>query len=124
MPDRAQAVLEYLRSLTEIRPHAGWRNSGSTGESEALDYVADVLGGFSNLQAWGLELERQSFPVFVATEPREAILYLTLDGQEAAVAADLPAATVSISPRPCASTPTVWPTTQTPIRWKRPAAPC
>jgi hypothetical protein len=88
--DELPPLFEYLEGLTSIRPYDGWRNSASTGEAEALDFVADVLGGFSYLQALGLELERQSFPVFAATELRESRLYLTVDGRETEVAADAP----------------------------------
>jgi Zn-dependent M28 family amino/carboxypeptidase len=88
--DELPPLFEYLKGLTSIRPYDGWRNSATTGEAEALDFVADVLGGFSYLQALGLELERQSFPVFAATELRESRLYLTSDGQETEVAADAP----------------------------------
>jgi hypothetical protein len=83
-------LFEYLDGLTAIRPHAGWRSSATAGEAEAFDFVADVLDGFSYLQALGLEVERQSFSVFAATELRESRLYLTVDGHQAEVAADAP----------------------------------
>jgi hypothetical protein len=83
-------VFEYLAGLTAIRPHDGWRSSATAGEAEALDFVAGVLDGFSYLQDLGLELERQSFSVFTATELRESRLYLTSDGRETEVTADAP----------------------------------
>ena len=88
LPVEVATVFEYLGGLTSIRAHDGWRSSAAAGEAEALDYVADVLGGFSYLQSLGLELERQSFPVFAAAELRESRLYLTTGGQETEVAAD------------------------------------
>ena len=83
-----ESLLAYLEGLTSIQPYSGWRNSASSGEAEALDYVESKLNEFSNLQRLGMELERQSFPVFAATELRENRLYLTVGGREAEVAAD------------------------------------
>jgi len=72
VPAEVAYLFEYLEALTTIRVHEGWRNSAASGEAEALDYVAEVLEGFSYLESLGLELERQSFPVFAATELRRA----------------------------------------------------
>lgn len=90
VPDEVRPIFDYLAALTSIRPHEGWRNSATSGEAEALDLVAGVLGGFPYLRSLGLELERQSFSVFVSTELRESRLYLTIGGQEVEVAADAP----------------------------------
>jgi hypothetical protein len=83
-----ESLLAYLEDLTSIQPYSGWRNSASSGEAEALDYVEAKLKGFSNLQAMGLELERQSFPVYMSTEIWDSRLVLTVDGQEIEVPAD------------------------------------
>jgi hypothetical protein len=83
-----ESLLAYLEDLTSIQPYSGWRNSASSGEAEALDYVDAKLKGFSSLQAMGLELERQSFPVYMSTEIRDSRLVLTVDGQEIEVPAD------------------------------------
>jgi len=88
VPGEVTYLFEYLEALTTIRVHEGWRNSAASGEAEALDYVAEVLEGFSYLESLGLELERQSFPVFAATELRESSLYLTVGGRETEVPAD------------------------------------
>jgi hypothetical protein len=53
-----------------------------------LDYVASTLREFSHLQDLGLELERQSFHVFLATEIWESSLFLTSSGQETEVPAN------------------------------------
>lgn len=90
VPGEVRPILDYLASLTAIRPHEGWRNSATSGEAEALDLVAGVLDGLSYLQSLGLELERQSFPVFSSTEMRESRLFLTVGGEEVEVAADAP----------------------------------
>jgi len=90
VPDEVRPLFDYLAALTSIRPHQGWRNSATSGEAQALDFVAEVLDGFSYLQSLGLELERQSFPVLLATELRDSRLYLTVDGREVEVFADAP----------------------------------
>ena len=79
------ASLEYL---TAIEPYSGWRNSASQGEAEALEYVEERLGEFDYLQDLGLDLERQSFHVFMGTELWETRLHLTVDGREVEVPAD------------------------------------
>ncbi len=83
-------LFTFLEALTTIQPYSGWRNSATEGEAEALDYVADTLGGFAYLQDLGMELERQSFNVFLSTELWETRLYVTAQGQEVEVPADAP----------------------------------
>jgi hypothetical protein len=82
------SLFGFLQELTAIQPYSGWRNSGSEGEAQALDYVAGTLQGFDFLQGLGLALERQTFHVFVATELWETSLHLVIDGQEVEVPAD------------------------------------
>jgi hypothetical protein len=82
------SLFAFMEDLTAIQPYSGWRNSATEGEAEALDYVAGRLGEFGYLQSLGLELERQSFHVFLATELWETRLHLTVDGQEIEVPAD------------------------------------
>jgi hypothetical protein len=55
-----------------------------------LDYVAGVLGDMTYLRDSGMELERQSFPVFLATELWENRLHLTTKGQESEVPVNAP----------------------------------
>ncbi len=83
-----QQLLSTLEDLTDIQPYSGWRNSASQGEAEALDYVALRLGELPYLQSLGLEIERQSFHVFLSTELWESQLHLTLDGKVVEVPAD------------------------------------
>jgi len=78
----------YLEDLTTLQAYSGWRNSATEGESEALDYVVSTLSEFSHLQDLGLELERQSFRVFLATEIWESSLFLSVDEQDAEVPAN------------------------------------
>jgi len=83
-----ESLFSYLDDLTSIQAHSGWRNSASTGEYEALDYVSRTLDDFSFLEGLGMELERQEFHVYLSTELWETLLYLTLDGKEIEVPAD------------------------------------
>jgi hypothetical protein len=83
-----ESLFAYLEDLTTIQPYSGWRNSATTGEAEALDYVADTLGNFTHLQDLGMEIERQNFHVLLSTEIWESQLYLTVAGQEVEVPAD------------------------------------
>jgi hypothetical protein len=71
-----------LQDLTSIQPYSGWRSAATRGEAEALDYVAQRLSRFTTLREWGIELERQSFNVFMSTEFWETRLQLTVDGSE------------------------------------------
>lgn len=77
-----ESIFGYLEGLTAIQPYSGWRNTGSSGEAEALDYVAGELAQFSYLQNQGLEQERQSYPVFISAEIWETRLQLAVQGQE------------------------------------------
>jgi hypothetical protein len=81
-------LFAYLEGLTAIQPYSGWRNSATQGEGEALDYVAGELGELAHLQDLGLELERQDFRVYSATELWDTRLHLTMNGQEVEVPAD------------------------------------
>jgi hypothetical protein len=83
-----ESLFAYLEDLTSIEPYSGWRNSASSGEAEALDYVEAKLRGLSNLQRSDMELERQSFPVYMSTEIWDSRLILTIGGQEIEVPAD------------------------------------
>ncbi|MBN1136639.1 MAG: M28 family peptidase [Anaerolineae bacterium] len=81
------SLFAYLEDLTAIQPYSGWRNSGSLGEQEALDYVQERLAEFGYLQGLGLEVERQEFRVFLATELWDSQLRLTVGGREVDVPA-------------------------------------
>lgn len=83
-----EQLLAYIEDLVTLQAYSGWRNSATEGEAEALDYVARTLGRFAHLQDLGLEVERQSFHVFLATEIWESRLFLTVNGQEREVPAN------------------------------------
>ena len=76
------SLFSTLQDLTSIQPYSGWRSAATRGEAEALDYVAQRLSRFTKLREWGIELERQSFNVFISTEFWETRLQLTVDGSE------------------------------------------
>ena len=80
--------MAYLSDLTSIQPYSGWRNSASSGEKEALDYVEDTVAGFSNLQEMGLEVERQSFDVYTSTEFWDSGMFITVNQQEVEISAE------------------------------------
>jgi hypothetical protein len=81
-------LLGHIEDLTEIQPYSGWRNSASSGEAEAIDYVARELRELGYLDSLGLELESQGFHVFLGTELWDSRLVLTVNGDETEVPAD------------------------------------
>jgi hypothetical protein len=83
----AARVYDDIRGLAEIQNHSGWRNSASTGEAEALDWVGGILEEFSYLKSLGMELERQEFTVLLSTEIWESRIFLAIAGQESQVPA-------------------------------------
>ena len=84
-----ESLFNYLEALTSIQAYSGWRTAATVGEVEAFEYVEEQLGQFETLQAAGMELERQSFNVFITTEIWDARLYLTnAEGQEVEVPAN------------------------------------
>ncbi len=81
-------MLGHLEVLTNIQAYSGFRTAASLGEVEAFDYVAAQLERMDGLQSMGLEIERQSFDVFITTEIHQAQVFLTgADGQEVEVPA-------------------------------------
>jgi hypothetical protein len=83
-----ESLFNYLTDLTSIRPYAGWRNSATIGEAQAQAYVEQKLGEFPYLHNLGLELEHQSFPVFLSTQIWETRLHLSVGDQEFEVPAE------------------------------------
>jgi hypothetical protein len=82
-----ESLFGYLEELTAIQAYSGWRNSGSLGEQEALEYVDEQISKFSYLDGLGLEVERQEFRVFLGTELWDSRLRLTVGGREVEVPA-------------------------------------
>ncbi len=82
-----ERLLADVAALAAIEPESGWRSPGTTGEQQAVAYVAARLDDLAALRRLGMGVERQSFRVPVATEIWEAGLWLTLAGGEVAVPA-------------------------------------
>lgn len=76
------SLLAYVEALTEIQPYSGWRNSATSGEEEAVKYVAGVLDSFTNLKEKGMTVEEEEFRVFMATEVWQAQLHIRLNDNE------------------------------------------
>lgn len=75
-----ERLFQTLRELTSIGASSLWRTSASRGETEALDLLVARLGELPFLRAAGLEVERQNFRTYLATEVWTASLELTVGG--------------------------------------------
>lgn len=84
------SLMEYVEALAEIQPYSGWRNSATSGELEAVEYVADVLESFTNLSQTGMTVEQEEFYVYMATEVWETGLQVRVDGEEHEVPVNAP----------------------------------
>ncbi len=73
----ADRMYGFLEELTAVQAYSGWRTSATQGEKEAFDYVQLQLGQLANLTSSGLEVTRESFNVFLATEIHKAALQLS-----------------------------------------------
>jgi hypothetical protein len=76
------SLLGYVEALTEIQVYSGWRNSATSGEEEAVNYVNGMLDSFTTLKEMGMTVEREDFRVFMATEVWQAELRIRLDGEQ------------------------------------------
>lgn len=81
-------LVATVHDLTAIQAYSGWRNSGTEGEAEALTYMEHALAGMQRLQRLGVEVRRQPFRVFLATELWESRLWVTVGGSETEVPAN------------------------------------
>lgn len=84
------SLLSYVGALADIQPYSGWRNSATSGEEEAVKYVAQVLNSFTNLTEMGMTVEQEDFRVFMATEVWQAELRITVDGREHLIPVNAP----------------------------------
>ncbi len=74
------ALLTTIADLTAIQPWSGWRNSASSGEREALDYMQARVEEMDFLQLHGLTIAREEFNVFLGTEFHQSDLTITVNG--------------------------------------------
>jgi len=81
-------MLATIKELSEIRPYAGWRNSGTPGEKEGLDLMQKKVESLAFLKQSGLAIERQEFHVDLATVIRSANLEVMVDGKPIQVTAE------------------------------------
>jgi hypothetical protein len=72
----SERMFATLDALTSIQPHSGWRGGGTQGEKEAFEYINSQLGRLSWLSANGMEIEKETFNVFMATEDHSTSLTL------------------------------------------------
>lgn len=77
----------FLSEITSIQAYSGWRNSATSGERQALDWIQQRLVGLPYLQELGVEVTRQEFNVFLATELGQTGVKLTLGGHTTALPA-------------------------------------
>lgn len=73
----AGRMLAHLDYLTNIQPYSGFRTAGTTGEAEAMIYIEWQLENMDGLKAMGMQVEQQTFDIFVTTEIHFAQVYLT-----------------------------------------------
>ncbi len=81
------AMLTTIADLTIIQPYSGWRNSASSGEREALDYMQERVEEMDFLQLHGLTTERQEFNVILGTEFHQSDLTITVNGTDYSIPA-------------------------------------
>lgn len=84
------SLLGYVEALAKIQPYSGWRNSATSGEQEAVDYVDSVLVSFDALKQMGMTVEQEEFNVFMATEVWQSELRVRVDGQEYSIPVNPP----------------------------------
>jgi hypothetical protein len=84
------SLLGYTEALCDIQPYSGWRNSATSGELEAVNYVASVLETFTTLSEMGMTIDVEEFNVYMATEVWDAGLQLRIDGEEFEVPVNAP----------------------------------
>lgn len=84
----SEGLLDLLEELTAIGPHRGWRTSTTSGEAEAIDWVAASLSELGFLATLGLEFEREDFRTFTGVEFWETTVTLRRDGADFVAPAD------------------------------------
>lgn len=83
--DRMFSILE---DLTSIQEHSGWRGGGTEGEKEAFDYIEAQLTKLEWLLNNGMEIEKESFNVFLSTEDHTTNVVFYIGDQAVEVPAD------------------------------------
>jgi len=84
----SERMFSTLEALTSFQEHSGWRGGGTEGEKEALDYIHAQLSELEWLSEMGMEIERESFNVFLATEDHTTSVYFNVGDQSVEIPAD------------------------------------
>lgn len=84
----SERMFSTLEELTSIQEHSGWRGGGTEGEKEAFDYIEAQLSELEWLSINGMEIERESFNVFLATEDHTTSVFFFLGDQAVEIPAD------------------------------------
>lgn len=84
----SERMFAALTDLTSIQQHSGWRGGGTEGEKEALNYLQAKMNSMNWLISQGMEIERETFNVFLATEDHTSSVYLTAGEQTFEIPAD------------------------------------
>lgn len=84
----SERMFSILEELTSIQAHSGWRGGGTEGEKEAFDYIEAQLSKLDWLLINGMEIERESFNVFLATEDHTTSVMFYVGEQEVEIPAD------------------------------------
>ncbi len=80
-----ERLFQTLTDISNIQAYSGWRQSGSQGEQEGLDYVYAQLSGLPFLTSLGTTYERQTFHIGYAMETWQTGLVITSADQSYSV---------------------------------------
>lgn len=84
----SERMFTTLEVLTAIQPHSGWRGAGTEGEKEAFGYIESQLSTLKWLSSIGMEIERETFNVFLATEDHTTSAYFYVGDEPIEIPAD------------------------------------
>jgi len=84
----SERMFATLDALISIQPHSGWRGGGTQGEKEAFDYIESQLSTLDWLTNTGMEIEREKFNVFLATEDHTTSIFFNAGNQTEEIPAD------------------------------------
>lgn len=84
----SERMFSTLEALTSIQQHSGWRGGGTEGEKEAFDYIQRRLSELQWLTDIGMEIERESFNVFLSTEDHTTSVVFFAGDQPVEIPAD------------------------------------
>lgn len=76
-----ERLYQTLTDISNIQAYSGWRQSGSQGEQEGLDYVYDQLSDLPFLLSLGTSFERQTLPIGYSMETWQTGLVIATGDQ-------------------------------------------